>query len=130
MATAQQVIEDAATIAGVLADGQTIGASMNATILRALNNMLQSWENAGPFLGLAELDFADTVRVPAADIRAIVLNLALDVFMIYQRPLRADVAQMAQQATNDLLIRYAPNRELEIPVELQVYTAGNILTDD
>lgn len=126
MATAQEIINDAATIAGVLAEGQTIGASMNSIILRALNNMLQSWE----YLALPELDFADTVRVPSADMGAIVLNLVNEIAMIYRVPPRADVLSMAQSALNDMMIRYANNRELKIPVELQIYSAGNILTDE
>lgn len=126
MATAQEIINDAAMMAGVLADGQTIGPSMNASILRALNRILQQWE----YLAVPELDYEDTLRLPASDIRAIVLNLVVDLFMIYQRPQRPDIVMAAQSALNDMLIRYANISELNVPIELVSKTPVSILNDE
>lgn len=128
MATAQQVINDAAGMAGILATGQTLNASINSTALNKLNDMVSAWESEGIYLGLPNLTASDDVLVDAADIRGIKLNLAVELMMHYARPLRADIMQEARFSKSDLRAKYFQPIELKIPAELRIATENNILT--
>lgn len=128
MTTAQQVINDAAGMAGLLATGQTLNASINSTALNKLNDMISAWESEGIYLGLPNLTTSDDVLVDASDIRGIKLNLAVELIMFYARPLRADIMQEARLSKSDLRAKYFQPIDLTIPVELRVTTSENILT--
>lgn len=128
MATAQEVINDAAGMAGILAAGQTLNASINSTALNKLNDMVSAWESEGIYLGLPNLVAADDVLVDAADIRGIKLNLCVELMMHFARPIRADIMQEARFAKSDLRAKYFQPIELKIPVELRITTENNILT--
>lgn len=128
MATAQQVINDAAGMAGILATGQTLNASINSTAITKLNDMISAWESEGIYLGLPNLTASDDVLVDSADIRGIKLNLSVELMMHYARPIRADIMQEARFAKSDLRAKYFQPIELKIPSELRVTTENNILT--
>ncbi len=128
MATAQQIINDAAGIAGILPTGQSLSADINSTAISMLNDMLTAWESEGIYLGIPNLVYADTVNVNASDLRAIKLNLAVELMMAYSRTPRLDVSSEARLGKNDLRAKYHNPITLTIPVELRVSTAENILT--
>lgn len=128
MATAQEVINEAAEMAQILATGQTLNASMNSVALNRLNDMLASWESDGIYLGLPELSTATEILVAAADVRAIKYGLCVELMMHYARPLRPEIVQSAALGKIDLRARYHQPIELTIPVELRVTTDSNILT--
>jgi 3D (Asp-Asp-Asp) domain-containing protein len=128
MATAQQVINDAAGIAGLLPAGQALNSAINATALDKLNDMIAAWESEGIYLGLPTLVAADDVLVEAADLRAIKLNLSVELMMHYGRAIRADVMQQSRLGKIDLRAKYYNPVTLTVPVELRVATAENILT--
>ncbi len=128
MATAQQVINDAAGMAGILATGQTMTAPENAVALTKLNDMISAWESDGVYLGLPNLISSDDVLVDASDLRGIKLNLAVELMMHYARPIRADIMQEARFSKSDLRAKYFQPIELKIPVELRITTENNILT--
>lgn len=130
MTTAQQVINDAAGMAGILAVGQTLSASIQSTALSKLNDMLAAWESDSIYLGLPTLVSSDDVLVDAADIRAIKQNLAVELMMHYARPLRPDIIQQANNGVVLLRAKYGEPIELEIPIELQINTTQNILTGE
>jgi len=130
MATAQEVINDAAGMAGILATGQTLNASMNATALNKLNDMVSAWESDGIYLGLPNLVAADDVLVDAADVRAIKYGLCVELMMHYARPLRPEIVQTAAMGKTDLRAKYHQPIELKIPVELRITTENNILTGE
>lgn len=130
MTTAQQVINDAAGMAGILAVGQTLSASIQSTALSKLNDMLAAWESDSIYLGLPTLVSSDEVLVDAADIRAIKQNLAVELMMHYARPLRPDIIQQANNGVVLLRAKYGEPIELEIPIELQINTTQNILTGE
>jgi hypothetical protein len=128
MATAQQVINDAAGMAGILATGQAMTAPENAVALTKLNDMVSAWESEGIYLGLPNLISSDDVLVDASDLRGIKLNLAVEFMMHYARPIRADIMQEARFSKSDLRAKYFQPIELKIPVELRITTENNILT--
>lgn len=130
MTTAQQVINDAAGMAGILAVGQTLSASIQSTALSKLNDMLAAWESDSIYLGLPTLVSSDEVLVDAADIRAIKQNLAVELMMHYARPLRPDIIQQANNGVVLLRAKHGEPIELEIPIELQINTTQNILTGE
>lgn len=130
MTTAQQVINDAAGMAGILAVGQTLSASIQSTAISKLNDMIAAWESDSIYLGLPTLVSSDEVLVDAADIRAIKQNLAVELMMHYARPLRPDIIQQANNGVVLLRAKYGEPIELEIPIELQINTTQNILTGE
>lgn len=128
MTTAQEIINDAAGMAGILATGQPVGDAMNETSLRRLNQMLAAWESDGIYLGVPALDNSDDVLVEAADISAITYGLTAELYMQYGRPARADVLQTAATKKATLQAKYYRRIELKIPAELQTFATQNILT--
>ena len=130
MATAQEVINEAAEMAQILATGQTLNASMNSVALNRLNDLLASWESDGIYLGLPELSTSTEILVDAADVRAIKYGLCVELMMHYARPLRPEILQAATLGKIDLRAKYFQPIELTIPVELRVTTENNILTGD
>ncbi len=61
MATAQETINRALRMTGVLADGETATAAQSVDALNVLNEMLYAWRDRGVDLGHSALELGDTI---------------------------------------------------------------------
>ena len=77
MATAQDLINSSAKQAGILAEGQTLEAGINADALSRLNRMIARLRNDGIDLGLATLAASDEMFIDDADEEALELGLTM-----------------------------------------------------
>ena len=107
MATAQDIINSAARLAGILAEAQTLESSVNTDALTRLNRMLSRWRNNGVDLGLPTLVAADTVIVDDADEEAIEIQLALRLITRYRRPPDIGLIAAGTSAFTELQAKYA-----------------------
>lgn len=114
MATAQDIINSAARLAGILAEAQTLESSVNTDALTRLNRMLARWRNNGVDLGLPTLVAADTIIVDNADEEAIEIQLALRLMTRYRRPPDPGLSAAGNSAFTELQAKYAIIDEMQL----------------
>lgn len=119
MTTASTLINDAADLAGVLAEGQSLSGNRSSRFLRELNRMISGWENDGLDLGLSTLSLNDTVYVDSADEDCLVYSLAVRIYEISKRTPNPMVYNRARDLYNNLEAKYLDIQEMPMPPELQ-----------
>lgn len=118
MTTAQTLINDAADLAGVKAQGQDISGGRNARYLRALNRMIAAWRTSGVDLGVSTLAAGDTVYIDSEDEEAIEYNLAARIYEIESRPVNPSIYGRAQELKSNLDAKYLDVSEMELESSL------------
>ena len=119
MSTAQEIINEAAKKAGVLArGGQQLESDINVDILRLLNLMLTRWRNNGVDLGLATLTLTTSLIIDDADEEAIIIQLALRIITEFNRPPRAGLAAAGLTAFTELQAKYLVLVEMSLDPSL------------
>lgn len=119
MTTAQELINDAADLAGVLSEGQTLEAYPNKRYLRALNRMLSSWKDQGVDFDLSELLAGSTVYVDDSEEDAIVYGLAVKIYEMEGRSINPAIYQTAQRLFDTLVAKYLDPKDLKVPLSLK-----------
>jgi len=76
--TALELIQKAARLIGMTAQGQTLSAEEAQDGLSALNEMLHAWALEGIILGHTDLALGDTVNLPSEYTMGVRYNLALE----------------------------------------------------
>ncbi len=114
MSTAQDLINSSAKQAGILAEGQTLEAGVNADALSRLNRMIARFRNDGIDLGLDTLIAADTVFIDDADEEALELGLTLRLMIRYRRPIQPGLSQAGASALSELQAKYAIINEMPL----------------
>lgn len=114
MATAQQIIERAARLAGVQAEGQTLNSSKLSTYLALLNEMLDSWRNENIDFGLSALLSTSTVYIDNNYLLAIRYNLAQAITDDAGKPPRATILNEADGLKRMLVAKFNPPEETYI----------------
>lgn len=130
MATAQDIINGSARLAGILAVGQTLESGVNADALTRLNRMITRWKNSGVDLGLPTLLAANTVIVDDADEETIEIQLALRLMVRYNRPIPSGLSQAGSDAFTELQAKYAVIEEMSLDIALTRRNTFNIRTGD
>lgn len=96
MATGRTIIDRAARMIGVKAQGQAMSAEDDAAFLEALNAMLTRWEADGLAMGFSTLASASsTLPVPAEVDEAVAANLAVTMAPEFGRSVTPEVMVMA-----------------------------------
>ena len=129
MATAQDLINRSATLAGVNPAGKGVVGASNTLYLDLLNDMLQEWENDGVNLGLPILNASDTINLPDSDVMAIRYNLAVGVGEHAKKPVINTVFMRAEKFLKRLRSKYVPVEDMVMPLSLQSRTSYDINTD-
>ena len=112
MATAQDLINSSAKQAGILAEGQSLEAGINADALNRLNRMISRLRNDGIDLGLSTLIASDTLFVDDADEEALELGLTLRLMLRHRRPIQPGLSEASRVAFAELQAKYADIREM------------------
>lgn len=110
MATAQDLINSSAKQAGILAEGQTLEAGINADALDRLNRMISRLRNDGIDLGLDTLDASDTLFIDDADEEALELGLTLRLMLRHRRPIQPGLSEANTVAFTELQAKYTDIR--------------------
>ena len=124
MTTAQTLIDDAADLAGVKSESQSLTGGQTARFLRALNRLFDSWRDSGVDLGLSGLAAGDTVYIDDAEELAVVYNLATIIYELSSRPVNVAVYQRASELFATLQAKYLEPKEMSIPLALQNRRVG------
>ncbi len=120
--TAQELINGALRLIGVIAAGETPSADESADALAAFNAMIQNWNEgiakalAGSYASVIYTfnplatysDLSDTISLPGGWLRALRYNLAVDLAPEYGRPLDPAVVTMANQSRIALMTVVGP----------------------
>ena len=130
MTTAQELINSAASLAGVLAEGQTLKGGINTDALNRLNRMLDRWQNNGVDFGLGVLTAASVLYVDLADEEAIEFQLAVRLMARHARPLNAVLVREADDALVELQAKYSNVKEMPLDIALTRRNPYNIRTDN
>lgn len=103
MTTGTQIIERAARLNGVKAQGQPLSAEDTAAYLEGLNAMLIRWEADGLSLGFSAMSAATgTIPIPAENEEAVAYNLAVVMAPEFGRPVDAVVGMKADMGLRAL----------------------------
>jgi hypothetical protein len=118
MATAQETINRALRMTGVLADGQTATASQSADALNALNEMLYAWRDRGVDLGHSALGLGDEIPYQDDHLACIRYSLAVEISGDFGRPASQDIQYRQQQLFLALQAQYCnpPMMSTDYPV--------------
>ena len=114
MATAQDLINSSAKQAGILAEGQSLEAGINAEALDRLNRMVSRIQNNGVDLGLATLAASDTLYIDDADEEALELQLTVRLMVRHRRPMEPALIGAAATALTELQAKYTKIRAMTI----------------
>lgn len=114
MATAQDLINSSAKQAGILAEGQTLEAGINADALSRLNRMIARMRNDGIDLGLATLSASDKLFIDDADEEALELGLTMRLMVRHRRPAQPGLPQANNTAMNELQAKYTKIKEMPL----------------
>ncbi len=106
MATAQETINRALRMTGVLADGQTATASQASDALNSLNEMLYAWRDRGVDLGHSALALGDEIPYQDDHLACIRYSLAVEISEDYGRPAPQGVQYRQQQLFLALQAQY------------------------
>lgn len=106
MATAQELINSAASFAGILAVGQTLESGVNTDALVRLNQLLARLRNDGIDLNLPTLVFATEIIIDEADQETIEILLAIRLMVRYGRPIAPGLANEASNQLAELRGKY------------------------
>jgi hypothetical protein len=112
MTTAQDIINNSAKDAGILAQGQALEAGINSDALRLLNRMIARWRNSGVDLGLPAVIASDTVFIDSADEEAVELALTLRLMVQFKRPIPAGLSAAGDSAFDELQAKYLTVSEM------------------
>ena len=105
--TVQTKINRAFRLSGILAKGQTLDSDDSADALEALNDMLANWAtDYGAPVSSGGLALSDSFPYDSADERAIVYNLAMELYPEYGAPINPIVAGVAEETLNRIKARY------------------------
>ena len=127
MTTAQTLINDAADLAGVKSEAQSLTGGDTARYLRSLNRLLDSWRDMGVDLGLGTLAAGDTVYIDDAEELAVQYNLATIIYELSGRPVNGAVYQRASDLFSTLQDKYLEPKQMKVPLTLQKrYTSFDI----
>ena len=129
MATAQDLINRASTLASVRPADYALTADLNTLYLDLLNDMLQEWENDGINLGLPTLAASDTITLPDSDLMAIRYNLAVGIAEHSDKDVKQSVFVRATRFLKRLRAKYAPLVDATMPLSLQSRVSYDINTD-
>ena len=106
MATAQETINRALRMTGVLADGETATAAQSVDALNVLNEMLYAWRDRGVDLGHSALELGDTIPYQDDHLAAIRYSLAVEISGDFGRPASQDIQYRQQQLFLALQAQY------------------------
>ena len=106
MATAQEMINRALRMTGVLADGETATAAQSVDALNVLNEMLYAWRDRGVDLGHSELELGDTIPYQDDHLACIRYSLAVEISGDFGRPASQDIQYRQQQLFLALQAQY------------------------
>ena len=126
MTTAQELINSAAKLAGVLAEGQTLEAGINADALNRLNRLLDRLQNNGVDFGLGTLTASTTVYIDLADEEAVELLLAQRLMTRHRAPLKPLLIREADDALAELQAKYSTVKEMPIDIMITRRRGYNI----
>jgi hypothetical protein len=125
MATAQELINSAASLAGIKSIGQALDNGVNTQALDRLNRMLDRWRNEGIDLGLSTLAASDTLYIDSADEEAVEMNLAVRLMILFRRPPDPVLFAEAEGSKVELQAKYETVKEMEIPLAIQAVGSRN-----
>ncbi len=114
MATAQDLINKSAKLAGILAQGQALEAGINTDALDILNLMIARMRNNGIDLGIAKLVAADTLFIDDADEESLKIAFALRLIVENGRPMKPGLAEAGRDAMTELQGKYAIINEMPL----------------
>lgn len=126
MANTQELISDAADLAGAKAVGSTLAGELLERYLKMLNRMLSSWRDQGIDLGVYDLGIDDEVYIEDAEELCAVYNLATMIYELEGRPVNAAVYNRAGELFSAMQDKYLAPQEMEIPRELRKPRGFNI----
>lgn len=129
MTTAQDIINGAAKLAGVLAEGQTLESGINTDALNRLNRLLDRLQNDGVDFGLSSLSASDTIYIDLADEEAIEALLAVRLMIRHRMPPNILLIQEADEALTELRAKYHVITEMGLDPMLTIKPPYNIRTD-
>lgn len=93
---ASQVIADAYLAIGVIRDGETPSAPLQAQAIRRLNQMMALWEGEGRNLGYIPIGtVTDVLTVPDAAVLGIVNNLAIHMAPSFGATVPSEIVALA-----------------------------------
>lgn len=118
MATAQTIINRAATLANILPVGGTLASNINNHLLDLLNDLFESWKNKGIDLGVSTLALSDTVYIDDSDLLAVRYNLAVSCYDVINRAPNPVIIQKAQELLQELQAKYHDINDLSMPESL------------
>lgn len=130
--TLQQLIDQAAFLIGAVESGQSVDTNETADMLRALNQMMTMWAEEDMDLKWPPQDtVGDTYPLPLWTQEAVAYNLAVRGATIFNLPVPADVAFLANEGKK-FIAKTLINHGL-LPLDMSHLPAGggrwNILTD-
>ena len=129
MSTAQDLINGAASLAGILRTGQSLQAGVNADALNRLNRMFGRWQNDGVDLGLSTLAATDTLYIDTADEEAVELGLAVRLMARHRRPIDPLVMGAAASSFVELQAKYTKIPEMDLELGLTKKSTYNIRSE-
>lgn len=129
MATCLSIVTTALRRIGILAEGEQPNAEQTADALEALQDMLADWEGKGVALGGLvgdALASGDVLPLPATQIRAVKLNLAVELAPEYGAAavLSPLLVEQADTAFRGLQAQYADN--IPMTVEPALLHGGRV----
>ena len=118
--TAQDLINSSAKQAGILAEGQSLEAGVNADALKRLNRMIARFQNDGVELGLSTLIASDTMYIDDSDEEALEIQLTLRLMVRHRRPIDQGLAGAGKSALTELQAKYSKISTLTIDPAITV----------
>lgn len=115
MATALDVLNNAARLAKVKGRAQALSGADKTEYLSILNDMLESWKSEGCDLGLGTLVQGDTVYIDDADLLCIRYNLAEMIAENVGKDISINLVQRARDLKVTLKSKYFIQQTLEQP---------------
>ena len=128
---ASQVIADALLAIGIIRDGETPSAALQAQGIRRLNQMMALWEAEGRNLGYIPVGtVTDILTVPDAAILGIVNNLAIHMAPSFSVTASAEIVALAMMgmATIDKITAQEVIPETDLQPSVAIGSTFNIST--
>lgn len=134
MTTAQEMVNDAATMAGVKEKGQALPSERNTRYLRYLNQKIDSLENDGIEMNIGTLTAGDTIFVSDADLDTLEHLLSIRISRSARKVVDPDVVREAKRLKDATMSKHvgAICQTLEPAITQKTLgsTTGNIFNDN
>lgn len=126
MATALDIINRAARLISVLAEGESLTAQQSEDGLTALNDMVASWEHKGVAIGAPAWALNTTIPLPNNHLKALAYNLAVEIAPEYEKAVSELVMIGATEGLADLKKDYGMPQTMILDSAVRRYRRGSV----